>query len=439
MDGLVIVLLALTGWVLLLYVLEKRGLLARLGLALMGPFLMWKTTRGRDLIERIARWPRWDVVGSAFVVLTAVTMVGMTALLVWSATLVPAIPAERAPSPQMLLGIPGINPIIPIGYGILALAVAIVVHEVSHGILARRWKVGIQSLGLLFFIVPIGAFVEPDEEGMRALDRRKRGAVYAAGPGSNMVLAVGLALLFALSMASSVEARAPGMGITGIVDGSPAESTLETGMIITAIDGAPVTTAGEFTAALGDRSVGETVTLTLFAGGASLERQVTLADRFDFTGEDADRGSGFLGVTTITTSPDVFNPVAASQRMGWGAALFLFLVLPFQRLMPVQAPLTEFYTVTGGWALLPEPVFWVLANVVYWLFWINLMLGMTNALPAVPLDGGYLFRDWVVAGVAKLRRGMALEARERVARNLSYAIALFILALILWQLVGPRL
>lgn len=119
--------------------------------------------------------------------------------------------------------------------------------------------------------------------------------------------------------------------------------------------------------------------------------------------------------------------------------MLLFIIFPFNGLMPVQPPLTEFYAITGAWAILPPSLFWVLANSIYWLFWINLMLGMTNALPAVPLDGGYLFRDWTEGAIKRFRRGMKAEARARVARNLSYVLALFILALILWQLIGPRI
>ena len=42
-----------------------------------------------------------------------------------------------------------------------------------------------------------------------------------------------------------------------------------------------------------------------------------------------------------------------------------------------------------------EDVFWILMYIVYWTFWLNLVLGVSNALPAVPFDGGFLFRDGV--------------------------------------------
>ncbi len=408
--------------------------------SLFGPFLMLKTTRGRALIERISRWRGLRWLGQFYVILIAVTMVGITALLIWTATLVPSIPAGMGPSPQALIGIPGVNPFIPLSYGIFALAVAIVIHEFSHGVLGRRWKVGIRSLGVLLFIVPIGAFVEPDENELRALDRRKRGTVYAAGPGSNMITAFVMALVFSIAMMGAVQAKALGMGVTGVVSESPAEGAgLSKGMIILAINGTAVQDGVAFTEVLRQFSPGETIRLSLYNQGTMEERDLTLARRSDFTGQKEDENRGYIGVSTVSTNPDIFNPLESSKRLGWSGALFVYIALPIQGLSPIQPSTTEFYEVTGVWGALPGPAFWVMANAAYWVFWISLMLGMTNALPAVPLDGGYLFRDWLEAGIKRLKGGMKAEDRERVVRNVSYVVAIFILALILWQLIGPNI
>jgi membrane-associated protease RseP (regulator of RpoE activity) len=67
------------------------------------------------------------------------------------------------------------------------------------------------------------------------------------------------------------------------------------------------------------------------------------------------------------------------------------------------------------------------------------MLGATNALPAVPLDGGYIFRDGIEGLVSRLRKGMSAEQKDRIGRAVSRAFAFLILGLVLWQLIGPRL
>jgi membrane-associated protease RseP (regulator of RpoE activity) len=114
-------------------------------------------------------------------------------------------------------------------------------------------------------------------------------------------------------------------------------------------------------------------------------------------------------------------------------------MLPLQRISPFTSPLTDLYEVNGPLSVLPADTFWFLANLFYWIFWINLMLGMTNALPAVPLDGGHIFRDGLDGLLTRLRKGMGSEARDRFVRAISYSMAFFVLFLFLFQILGPRL
>ncbi|MCD6227208.1 site-2 protease family protein, partial [Candidatus Micrarchaeota archaeon] len=59
--------------------------------------------------------------------------------------------------------IPGVS--IPLVEGIIALVCLLVVHEVSHGLLARAADVKLTSVGIaLLGVLPMGAFVEPDDE-----------------------------------------------------------------------------------------------------------------------------------------------------------------------------------------------------------------------------------------------------------------------------------
>src|SRR3989442_15963765 len=93
LDSLLIAGAAIVLWSLLLYVLQTRGLLERRGLAPspppVGPFLMWKTLRGRQLIDRLARPKRfWRGFRDIPIVLWALTVLGTPALLVGGGTLV---------------------------------------------------------------------------------------------------------------------------------------------------------------------------------------------------------------------------------------------------------------------------------------------------------------------------------------------------------------
>jgi membrane-associated protease RseP (regulator of RpoE activity) len=66
------------------------------------------------------------------------------------------------------------------------------------------------------------------------------------------------------------------------------------------------------------------------------------------------------------------------------------------------------------------------------------MVGLTNVLPAVPLDGGYLFRDWLDSLVLRIKRNATEKDREKYVAGITYTLALFVLFLIIWQLIGPR-
>jgi len=457
LEDLLIFLVFVLAWLAFLWILHRTGKVEKpaegeakpaeetFGLALMGPFLMWKTGKGRAFLDRLAQRRRfWRWFGDLSIVLVGIAMVAMTALLLWLAVLVVSIPPGREPTPQMLLGIPGLNPLIPIWYGILALAVAIVVHEFCHGILARVSRIRLNSLGLLFFIVPVGAFVEPDEGEMKAMPRRERARLFAAGPAVNLLFALAMAFVFSVVLMGSVSPVAQGVGISGVTANSPAEGVgIRPGMILLAVNNTPTPDVLAFVDAMSGTVAGQTVPVNYTAKGmaGNVSVSVVLGDAANFTGDESRRGKGFLGVTAfparLTTA--YFHPIGGADEFGGLLqSTIAYISLPFTGLQPMQGLATQFYEVHGPLAGLGDG-FWILANITYWLFWLNLMLGMTNALPAVPLDGGYIFRDGLHALIAKLKGGMEVDARERVVKNVSYAFALMILSLIVWQFIGPRI
>ncbi|HEV8594067.1 MAG TPA: site-2 protease family protein [Thermoplasmata archaeon] len=457
LEDVLLFLAFVLGWIALLWSLVHFGKIPRpsdsaepageekFGFALMGPFLMWKTGRGRRFLDRLAQRPRfWRWFGDLSLVLVGIAMVSMTALLLWLAVLVVSIPPGREPTPQMLLGIPGLNPLIPVWYGILALGIAIIVHEFCHGILARVSKIRLNSLGLLFFIVPVGAFVEPDEGEMKRMPRRERARLFAAGPAVNLLFALATAFIFSTVLMGSVVPVAHGVGISAVTPSSPAETAgLRAGMILLAVNNTNTTDIVAFIDAMAVTQANQTVVVNYTAKGmaAPVSLSVVLGDAANFTGDESRRGKGFLGVQAfparLTTA--YFHPIGGADEFGGLLpSTIAYISLPFTGLQPMQGLATQFFEVQGPLASLGDG-FWILANIMYWLFWLNLMLGMTNALPAVPLDGGYIFRDAITALVERLRGGMAVEARERVVKNVSYAFAFLILGLILWQFIGPRI
>ncbi len=97
--------------------------------------------------------------------------------------------------------IPGVAPLIPgltipFFAGIISLFILLVVHEFSHGVLARIAKIKIKSIGaILFGIIPLGAFVEPDEREVRKLKQSLQNRISIAGISANMLASLAFFVL----------------------------------------------------------------------------------------------------------------------------------------------------------------------------------------------------------------------------------------------------
>jgi membrane-associated protease RseP (regulator of RpoE activity) len=96
--------------------------------------------------------------------------------------------------------------------------------------------------------------------------------------------------------------------------------------------------------------------------------------------------------------------------------------------------LAHLYEPVGGVAFFGSGLFWV-ADILFWTGWINFYVGLFNCLPAIPLDGGYVFREMLNP---VLRLGIKEEKRKaKVAKAISSLIALFIFSSIVIMLAAP--
>ena len=207
--------------------LDTRGWLPEY-IGVMGPILTVHTKRGRDLLDRLAKprrlWRVWANMGLGFAL---VILVGAFLLLLVNAVQVLRDPpqATAVNQPQNFLVIPGVNDFLPLAVApeiIFGLFLGMLVHEGGHGILSRAEGINVESMGVvLLAILPVGAFVEPDEESVASVDRGSRARMFAAGVTNNFVLtAIAFALLFG-PVAGSIGV-APGAAVGGVFPGSPA-------------------------------------------------------------------------------------------------------------------------------------------------------------------------------------------------------------------------
>ena len=527
MDNLLVILIIIAiiiGYISLMTYLDRRKVLEKFNMSSWHGFIMWRTGRGQKFVDLLAKPKRfWHGFGYLSKAICLIVMISIMALLIWEASLVTNIPADQAPTLDMLVGLPGINPLIPLWYGILALAVGVAVHEIGHGIMSRVAGMKIKSMGLLLFIFPVGAFVEPDEEALVKADKKVRTGVYAAGPATNILLALFCAFIFSTVMVGSAEVANDGPVITTVYGGTPAdlgglrsgyqivsingadvsyselydlnapepgspmsltyffngeehtttvhsgvvvlsiseglpaaEAGLRAGMILKSINNTVLYNEGDFRGVLSQLTPGETYEITALEFDEASSsyvvsesvNSITPANRADHVVGGANMA--YLGVTSLYLGAGIMDPQAVLGKMAhpyagadsvgdYFSASLYYIALPFSGLQPLDGVYRDIFVPGGIFAGWDTDVFWVTANCFYWVFWISLMLGMTNALPAVPLDGGFLFRDWIDTLIRKVKKGMSDEEREKVVSSISYTFIILVVFLIAWQLIGPRL
>jgi len=348
----------------------------------IGPFMLfWRTERFNNLLDRIGRWnPRaWRYIWSGFIgVAFFFSLYGFYYLIlnVWEFI-------------KAFLGVPGgtPGPVAPLIPGVtmsfqfflmilIPLMVAIIMHELAHGIAARADNIPVKSSGIFAFLIFFGAFVEPDEEFVKIKSTRsQRARLFASGSGVNIVIAlaaIGLATLIVIPVPS-------GVLIQSIVPGSAADiGGLTPGMVITGMNGTAIQTADDLGLFMDSALPGDLVIFT--ANGATKPVVV---------GAHPDNASqAYIGIYLSTYFP---------------------LQFPFSLLGPLGG--IEFQ------------------RGLLWFIMITFSLGIINLLPIPPLDGDRLWKELIDATVSLERTvgrallwGLRITALATLIANIVFTV-----------------
>ncbi|MEF8775027.1 MAG: site-2 protease family protein [Haloarculaceae archaeon] len=234
-------------------------------------------------------------------------------------------------------------------------------------------------------------------------------------------------------------------------EGAPTDEAI----VVTYADDQRIVDSAALTAWLEDRQAGETVTLRAYANGSRTTYDVTLAEGSKLG--DVGRISGTTSIEFVDFGvrrypADLFlgllgndagivpNPLELPRLM------FASLVLPFLGAAGIPGGLgfgfagfvgiaTNFYVASGPLGFLGTGLLFVLANVLFWLGWLNLVIGQFNLIPAFPLDGGHILRTSTEAIVARL----PVSNRRALTKFVTIGVGLTMLAGLLMMFFGPTL
>jgi membrane-associated protease RseP (regulator of RpoE activity) len=247
------------------------------------------------------------------------------------------------------VNIPGLG-VLPFWYWVIAIFLIALVHEFSHGIVARAHKIDVKNTGIVFLGPIIGAFVEPNEKQLRKQSDIKQYSVLAAGSFSNILLAIVALLLLNFCFMPLQEAMVEPTGFTFdayVNEDLPfAQAGIMPGTLINGIDGSMTYRFEEFSEKLFCTSPGDKVSII----GAEKNYPVTLAENPEVPGKS------YLGIQTIHNEFEV----------------------------------KEKYS-TGVWKSVYYSLDW-LTGFLRWLFILSLGIGLFNLLPLPIVDGGRMMQ-----------------------------------------------
>jgi len=266
---------------------------------------------------------------------------------------------------------------VPFFYWIISIFILAIVHEFSHGVAARLHNIKLKSSGFAFLcvLIPIipAAFVEPNEKKIKKLSAMKQLSIYAAGPLANILLAFAILGIFLLLLVPVTNnfVQATGSEIVGITENSPAAKA---GIL-----------------------AGETV--------ISADNQSTLyLENFSKILESKNPNDTLI----ITTDNNIYTVILGSDAKNSSKP---YIGLLAEQKSEIKHKVLPFF--------LPEIIVWLI-GLLYWLYLLNLGIGVFNLIPIGPIDGGRM-----------LLTVLKEKFEEKRAMKIFSTISLFFIALLL--------
>jgi membrane-associated protease RseP (regulator of RpoE activity) len=325
--------------------------------------------------------------------------------------------------------IPIINPILPLTYTLVALIISVFIHEAGHGIVARVYGIKVESTGIAFvLIIPVGAFVNLDKDGLTKASLKEKCAVLTAGPLNNMIFAAAsLALLFVvlstLTPISTPDIPKNGLEIISVTEGSLAEKIgLTQGSSILSIGQNEIRSQNDLLQTLRSSIGKQTSIVWQDSKGNRTADTLSIPANTDPT-------KPILGVRTAMVSLDPKLALELYKKYFTFDINHLVPILPPPTLAEQLVPFSDFMAPKYESNIFGSS-FPVVANTLFWLWFINFNLGIFNALPIAFLDGGQLY-------------GSLIESRSKIdknrLKNISSAVSTIMIIIVALAIFLPYL
>ncbi len=276
----------------------------------------------------------------------------------------PALPDVR--DGEVGLSFPGTGIFIPVVYALIALITVLFPHEFAHGIIARVHKLKLKSTGLLTLgILPIGAFVEPDEEEIKKRPSLQKTQIFIAGSFANLMVSLLAVFLLVLIPQIYLSMDSNGLEITGFDSNSTLVDDMGVGEILYKINNHSINSVKSFKEVASQLRPGDKAILATDKGSY----EITLTEHPE------DKSKGYMGL----------------------------IVRPYNKII--------------GYGIID-----FITTALFWIWFFNFNICLVNLLPIVPFDGWRILEE-----LTETFRVNQKEARKIVKAVVAFSLLLLLL------------
>ena len=395
MDWLVVLLLVALAYASTAFTIRRKKLWEE-HIVFYGPIMAIRSRRVGifDTLTRFHSFLRfYGTLGAVVVIFVSIATVCLL-ILSLQVNYVQQTPPSAVNDVRNILAIPGVNQFIPFTFAVwFAFVLTLIIHESGHAFLARAEGMKVTFIGILYCVIPLGAFVEPDEEEFERTKGLSKIRMLGAGIMNNIVVGLCCFGLLVLLLGMAVPLQAP--LVKAVYENYPAAlAGVPPDSVIRSINGIDISSRDQVSAFLNNSRPGDKVLLEVEKEGKKTSYALTLSRWPEITGETP-KDSGFMGVVYYD-SPSVKR---VFDQLGSPLGFMVMLAIPIWVIIdPVNFGnfiiLINNTTDVIGWSV-PFGYYWLVVQILFWCAWLNICIGLCNAIPLVPFDGGYIMKEGV--------------------------------------------